>query len=263
MMSLEVAAKRFATECLPEWLQVRLTRWHYLRMVARVSEASESYFSIVRELVSPGDAVMDVGANMGEYSKYMSDLVGDTGMVVAVEPLPRNLALLRHVSKRLGLDNVLILGVAASAGDGTAELSIPREESGVENYYQPSLERGNGVRSVRVETRTIDSLRAETGRPLAFIKIDVEGHEWPCVQGAMKTLSTEQPALLIEVSGDPDLAESSAAALFAALGQCGYQPFAWVDHKVRARIPGERQGDYFFLTSPHVRSLGEKGLVVS
>jgi FkbM family methyltransferase len=260
-MKFQDIIKCFITEILPESVQFAITRRHYLRLVANVTEASEKYFSIISHLVTSGDRVMDIGGNIGEYAKFLSGLVGQTGFVVSVEPLPRNIVILNYVKQKLRLDNVSIIRCAVSECDGQAELSIPRSESGVENYYRPSIGGSEG-RKVLVKTRSIDSLLIGNEQRVTFIKIDVEGHELPCVRGAVSTLRNDRPALLVEVSGDPDDPVSSAANLIRTLGDLGYAPYAWDEHKVRLRIPNEHQGDYFFLTADHVSFLAARGLVL-
>jgi hypothetical protein len=75
----------------------------------------------------------------------------------------------------------------------------------------------------------------------------VEGHELLAVKGALQVISRDKPALLIEVTGDPDRPDSPAGELFALLAGLGYQPFTWGSGKLHGRCSGEQQGDYFFL----------------
>lgn len=47
-------------------------------------------------LVEPGDHVLDIGANIGLHTLYLSQAVGPDGRVIAVEPDPDNLRILRN-----------------------------------------------------------------------------------------------------------------------------------------------------------------------
>ncbi len=237
-----------------------MTRHHYLACVTAVTEASEDYFSIIAHLVAPGDCVLDVGGNIGMYAKFLSGLVGPAGKVLSVEPLPRNIAILEYVRRALHLDNVSIVRCALSDRDGRAELSIPTYESGVENYYRPCLGGTGGGRKVWVATRRIDSLLAGQTQRVSFIKIDVEGHEWPCIQGALVSLRRDRPALLIEVNGDPDNPLAAAAELFKILTETGYCAYVWEEHQVRPRVAREQASDYFFLMEEHLAFLNKRGL---
>ena len=54
----------------------------------------KNIFPIIKHLVSPGDIVLDIGANIGTYAKYLSGLVGQSGKVNSVEPVPQTYAIL-------------------------------------------------------------------------------------------------------------------------------------------------------------------------
>lgn len=44
--------------------------------------------------MAPGDWALDIGANVGHYTKRMSDLAGPEGRVIAFEPVPDTFAVL-------------------------------------------------------------------------------------------------------------------------------------------------------------------------
>jgi predicted methyltransferase len=48
-----------------------------------------------RERLRPGDVVIDIGANVGDYTAFVATLVGPSGHVYAVEPAPANISTLR------------------------------------------------------------------------------------------------------------------------------------------------------------------------
>jgi FkbM family methyltransferase len=260
-MGMTNVVKRWMT-VLPEPLQAALIRGHFLRIVRGISEVSERDFSLIAHLVVRDDHVMDVGANIGAHSKFLSGLVGPGGRVYAVEPSPRNLSILAYVKRRLALDNVQIVPCAASDADGRASLVVPVYASGGENYYRPHLGSKEGLRSVEVETRRIDSLLKDRERRISFIKIDVEGHELPCVRGAVETLKRDRPALLVEVTTDPENPASPAATLFRLLADLAYRPYVWEGAKVRARVCSDWVLDHFFLAAEHVAILQTRGLLI-
>jgi FkbM family methyltransferase len=249
-------------QLLPLPLSTVLVKRHYLRLVEAVNEETESYFCIIRKIVASGDLVMDIGANIGIYGKYLSGLVGPMGQVISVEPLPRNIAINNYVKKKLKLDNVKIEEYAVSDIDGRAELSIPVSGSGVENYYRSSINGVEGARKVVVETRRIDSLIALRIKPIRFIKIDVEGHELNAVRGALGVIGSDHPAMLIEVNGDPDDLSSSAASLFNILYKHGYSPYVLYNKMIRPRIKNDVYVNYLFLTTEQIYYLDSEGVVI-
>ena len=54
---------------------------------------------MLQELAKPGATVADIGAHVGFDTLVLSRRVGEAGMVLAFEPDPANLVLLRQVSK--------------------------------------------------------------------------------------------------------------------------------------------------------------------
>src|SRR6266511_2048780 len=66
-------------------------------------------------LARPGDQMLDVGANIGLYTLHLSRAVGPKGCVVAVEPDPDNLALLRKNLKINSCLNVIVIPAAFGA----------------------------------------------------------------------------------------------------------------------------------------------------
>ena len=69
------------------------------------------------------DAVVDIGANVGCIALMAATLVGDAGIVVAVEPNPENLQMLYAGMVLNGLANVRVLPHAASIRSEVVSLS--------------------------------------------------------------------------------------------------------------------------------------------
>lgn len=65
------------------------------------------------EVVRQGDTVLDVGANIGYNTVYLSRAVGPSGRVIAIEPAHDNLEVLRQQLAANGLSNVTVYSVAA------------------------------------------------------------------------------------------------------------------------------------------------------
>ena len=56
-----------------------------------------------------GDIIAEMGAYMGYYTIYLSEKVGETGKVIAIEPLPDNINYLRNNISKNNLSNVTIV----------------------------------------------------------------------------------------------------------------------------------------------------------
>jgi tRNA A58 N-methylase Trm61 len=75
---------------------------------------------ILRRLIHPGMTVIDVGANIGIYTCFFSNLVGNSGTVIAFEPSSDNFnRLLRSVSTRKN-----VTPVKAVVGNFTGQTNL-------------------------------------------------------------------------------------------------------------------------------------------
>jgi FkbM family methyltransferase len=250
---------------VPAAIRTLALRRHYVGKLRRYIQAAaweseEPDMAILKHLVMPGDCAIDVGANFGFYTTYLSGLVGDRGHVICFEPVPRTFGLLSHSVRTLKLSNVSLHNAAVSDHDGNGTMEVPQFESGTDNYYQAALssadmtgERRSHIR-VPVRLLRLDSLPPVRGR-LTFVKVDVEGHELQVVGGARELIQSHRPALLIEVSGSPDDERSTGFELFRQLNAYGYSPYLFDGERLRSRIFGDTSINYFFLTADHRRHL--------
>jgi hypothetical protein len=144
-------------------------------------------------------------------------------------------------------------------------MQVPAYPEGGDNYYESRIadRPAGGVmerqaaagRSYDVEAARLDTLLGGNERPIRFVKIDVEGHELAVLRGASALLRRDRPALLVEVSGDPDAERGPAHELFALLAGLGYGAWWFDGAKLSKRRPGDRSTNWFFLTDTHLPAL--------
>jgi FkbM family methyltransferase len=261
MINTKAILKDLALRILPERMLQVVKKVHYVQTLESLSEGDERDFRIIRHLVSPGDWVVDIGANNGVYTKYLSELVGAEGRVYSIEPIPLTLDILLSNVRKLGLKNVELMNCAISDFNGRGTMKVPLYESGGENFYQAKIVSENAdssLRRIEVQSRSVDSLFSDLDHGISFIKCDAEGHELKCVKGASGTIKNSKPAWLIEVSRDPDDPGSAAHETFRLLNQESYEAF-WFDGKsLRKRRTGDKSVNYFFLSAQHLRALREE-----
>lgn len=156
---------------------------------------------LVKRLLNPGDAFLDIGANIGYYSFVASQSVGDMGIVIAFEPLPSNINLFHQTILQNRISNIELVPCAVGANQDQLTLFIPADP------YQASGW-ASKVRSKRrtdeliVEMVTLDQYLASNPLPnLKLIKMDIEGAELDALYGAEGLLSgPDAPDLLLEIN---------------------------------------------------------------
>lgn len=246
--------------CMPDSILFNLKKLHYPRAVRRFTEPDMiplPYF------VKKGDIVVDIGANVGWYTRVLSELVGASGIVYSIEPIPSTFRLLQYVVSKLNLANVRLFNCAVSDTDTRVNMEIPPYESGGENYYQARINKqavDPGRRHYTVEAKAIDGLIGDDVGKVTFVKCDVEGHELQVVKGATRLVDSVKPAWLLEVSrniGQPRVNEEKVVGY---MEKHGYQAY-WFDGQQFLKCGiGETCANYFFLTQIHVDSLKRYGL---
>jgi FkbM family methyltransferase len=170
------------------------------------------------EHLKSGETFYDVGANIGFFTLLGARLVGESGAVVAFEPLPENVRQLERNVMLNQLANVRI--VAEAVADVASEERTFWLGANAEARNAGRLVDGDSEgQTVRVPVTTIDAAMATNGlRPPSLMKIDVEGEEIAVLRGAVQTLSRYRPLLLVEVHWINDAFAAFADAELAPLG---------------------------------------------
>ena len=140
----------------------------------------------------------DVGAHIGQCTYVLARTVGAHN-VHAFEPHPESYAKLQ-----LLFPKVHLWDLAFSDRASERLLRVPYlggQECRTRATLEARPEPGETDRAaLPVQTATVDQSVAEHQiQALAFVKIDVEGHELNVVRGAQRTLSTHPPVVLIEI----------------------------------------------------------------
>lgn len=167
-------------------------------------EAEKEVCEAIRRFVKPGSTCVDIGANVGLLTKFLSQLSGPGGRIIAFEPHPDNVS---EIKNRLsGRDNIARVSVESMAvSDGSAE-SLPlyagRNQSCFEWNLMGHDVDGNPTSAVLdVPTTSLDKY-FKPGEKIDFIKIDVEGAFAMVAAGMKRVLKKSRPTLMIEFHDD-------------------------------------------------------------
>lgn len=144
---------------------------------------------LLPRVLGDGGVFVDVGANIGYFTKLASELVGARGKVLAFEPMPSALRLLRM--NTAGLSNVIVYPVALSDRTGSATFYVRKKGD------TSSLSPDGDATPVPVTVATLDEQLAGERR-IDVMKIDVEGSELEVLRGGRRTIRQHRPIVYFE-----------------------------------------------------------------
>ena len=180
------------SKCRYGWMLYHSNDWYLGGAMHKYGEYSEGEVAMFRQLLGPGDVVVEAGANFGALTVPMAQLVGPQGMIYAFEPqrlvyqgLTANIAL-------NSLPNVTTMHAGLGAAYGSLHVPIldPTHRQSFGGFSITGHSAGE-----KVAVLTIDSLELAQCR---MIKVDVEGMECEVLEGARETIARLKPILYVE-----------------------------------------------------------------
>ena len=158
-----------------------------------ISYEFESFMSTWLQLKT-ADVLVDIGAHIGKYALTAAKVVGNEGLVVAIEPHPLNYQTLQRNIRLNKLVNMVALNITAWNMD--CELTLFAGDTA--GHHSAKMNRELGW--VKVKAMAIDNaLKDLRLARVDFIKIDVEGAECEVLCGLEETVKKYKPKILIEV----------------------------------------------------------------
>lgn len=195
-------------------------RWRFMKR----PKTAERELAYLDKIVPYGAITVDVGANCGLYTRQLARL---SGQVHAFEPSHDMAVLLRRTSA----PNVRIHEMALSDHEGDADLYIPQGDDGLVHGLA-SLERSRDAGTTDVVAAHVPLARLDgvMQEDVAFVKVDVEGHELSVLQGATALINRCQPVFLVEA--EDRHREDATRSIFAFFGAKNYRGYFLVDDDI-------------------------------
>src|ERR1039457_4643286 len=177
----------------------------------------------IRRVRKPGSVFVDVGSNIGAYALWAADLVGPKGRVVAIEPDPSTVEILRRNIHLNQLEPVIsVCHVGVSDCDEVLRVSRRCGDMGVTRLVSDGECHGP-----EIACRTLASVLTSAGvERVDMLKLDIEGFE-PKVLRQYFRETEQQPHLrathiLVEIDGGP-LSQAEKHSLAELIQSNGYE----------------------------------------
>lgn len=156
-------------------------------------------WAIALAVCSPGDRIIEIGANIGTETVGFADIVGRKGCVYAFEPFSDNVKALQTNVALNNLKQVTVFALAVGALDGRVRFVTPPDEHASGVGFVAPTETGKHEPAIEVEAVTLDSFRQELG-PCQAIFVDVEGAEVDVLRGGRSYITEFEPVVVLEAS---------------------------------------------------------------
>ncbi|REK11389.1 MAG: FkbM family methyltransferase [Planctomycetota bacterium] len=155
-------------------------------------EFSEGEVDLFRQILQPGNIVVEIGANIGAHTLFFAQQVTKTGAVIAFEP---QRILFQTLCANMALNSVSNTYCFQQAvGAKSGAIKIPPLDYTKDNNFG-----GLALGSYEVGEQVPLSALDDFGFPgCHFLKIDVEGMEKDVLEGARNFISRFKPVLYVE-----------------------------------------------------------------
>jgi len=198
----------------------------------------------IRKLIRKGDFVIDIGANLGYYSRLFAKLVGSEGKVLSIEPV----SLFRKILKinTSGFRNTTIVPYALGTEDNKSiEMGIPKSFKYLRHGLTRVLNSNENEQFEFTFTEKMFTPATLFGNieRCDYIKCDVEGYEINIIPQLEFLLKPYQPIIQIEI--DP----ANRSAIMDFLSSLAYSAF-YIKNEHLIATDGDQhgsEGDLFFI----------------
>lgn len=160
----------------------------------RYGEYQQLELELLLSILTPDSVVYDVGANIGYHTTAFASRARQ---VISFEPNPQNFALLQKNTA----DHERVTRYQAAVSNTVGTGYIADFDPAVYGNFGHMTMTTSGV---EVPCMTLDALNHA---PPDLIKIDVEGHEYEVLQGAIHLLKRQRPVVYYEAIETPNLSE--------------------------------------------------------
>lgn len=180
--------------------------------------------------ISPGDTVVDIGANIGCFTIFASSQVGSSGRVIAIEPDKLTFEQLLKNIELNKLTNVTPINMAISDKNELIALNVC-SNSQYASIYDQVDSRQMKDKTITVESKTLEKLTREFNiNEVNFLKLDCEGAEYGILDSLTPEFASRIAKLSMEVHKVPGRDAQEIKTRLTDLGfqvAGGYPLLAW------------------------------------
>ncbi len=230
---------------LKNYLKVLHKGFHFIYSIGILKNNNiYKYHYLDKSIIQKGDYILDIGANLGYYTKLFANWTGNTGKVFAVEPVPAFAEIIKWGTKKYS--NIILYNVALGEQEKEVTLTTPGNfgylKTGLAHINTKNETSNNSEFSFKATMKKGSELFKTLPR-LDFIKCDIEGYEDIVIPEIKDVILKYKPIIQIETWGD------QKPKIESFLTNCGYEIYDIEDSvlKLRKEMRKEDYGDLLFI----------------
>ena len=204
-------------------------------------DARFKYHYMVKKLIKSDYTVVDIGANLGYFSKNFARLASN-GRLISIEPVPVFFETLQRFMKKF--KHAELYNVALGTEEGTITMVLPETDGMIRTglpHIAESEEEKKKHRTQEVAIVKGSELLRNLDR-LDYIKCDIEGYELNVFKELKSVLIKHKPFIQIEI------AEKNLHEMLDLFSELGYTQFGIHNFKFIQESGNQREeGDFFFV----------------
>jgi FkbM family methyltransferase len=211
----------------------------------------EGDFLYFLKLIPDGGLVLDIGANIGIMTYYLSKTLTQS-TILSFEPIPANISTLRKILRFFRLNNVVVYECALGEVKGEAEMIMPIQRKvkmqGLSHVIHPAIEGEDSGERFLVSVETLDGLEVQKkfDLPVKAIKMDVENFEYFVLKGGEDMIGKDHPLIYTEL-----WANENRQKCFQFIRGKGYKIKVLEAGKLNDFVPEKHKMQNFFFLPDH------------
>lgn len=187
----------------------------------------KDFFAFISAIQNEG-IILDVGANIGIMTYHLSKQFSNR-KILAIEPMPNNIAVLEEVISTYDLNNVALIKTAVGEDKSMIKMVLPLngkvKMQGLAHVVHDSINEWNEGDQFEIPCDRLDNIVGQ--ERVAAIKMDIENFEFFALKGGEEMLKRDKPIVYLELWEN-----ENRDKCFELLRKLTYFPFVMVDGKL-------------------------------
>ena len=200
------------------------------------------YHYMVKEIIEPNYSIVDIGANLGYFSKNFAKLTPQ-GSLLSIEPVKPFYDVLSHFMKKFS--HATVVNYALGNEKGSITMVLPESNGMIRTglpHIAESEEEKKQHKTHEVEIVKGSELLGSLNK-IDYIKCDIEGYEVVVFNELKEVVEQKKPIIQIEIGPEKE------KAMFDYFDSLNYIQYGIANFKIIKEVPGSQkeQGDFLFV----------------